>query len=285
MSNRFEPIIEVKPDGLQVPEVGQWAEQKYKLVGMYCEIFTNSMHQKWNHLVYIDLFSGSGHAQIRGTSKIILTSPLISLSLPNNFTEYIFCELDQELVKTLKERISRDFVIKNFSVIEGDCNKEIETIINRIPQFSKTNTGLSFCFVDPFAIKNLCFSSIKRLAHFAMDFLILIPTGMDAKRNYKYFIDEKNHSVDEFIDDKDWRKEFAEDYNQTNSDFVQYISDKFDSKMIELGYLKPETKQQIRSSSKNLPLYHLAFYSKHVQGNKFWKEVKKYFTDQGNLFS
>ena len=42
--------------------------------------------------------------------------------------------------------------------------------------------------------------------------------------------------------------------------------------------------KQIRSQDKNLPLYHLAFFSRSQLGNKFWKEAKKYSNDQLDLF-
>ena len=37
---------------------------------------------------------------------------------------------------------------------------------------------------------------------------------------------------------------------------------------------------KIRTHDKRLPLYYLAFFSKHETGLKFWDEVRKYATDQ-----
>ena len=58
--DKFNPQIEVKPDGLFTPIVREWSLEKYKLVGSYCDIFTNGMKNKWNQLVYVDLFAGAG---------------------------------------------------------------------------------------------------------------------------------------------------------------------------------------------------------------------------------
>ena len=41
--------------------------------------------------------------------------------------------------------------------------------------------------------------------------------------------------------------------------------------------------KEVRSDEKNLPLYHLAFFSKHELGYKYWDEVLQYGTDQLNL--
>jgi len=66
----------IKDDGLETPEVGIWAQDKYNLVQTYCDIFTNSMKPpKWQFLAYIDLFAGAGFARIRETSEIVETSP------------------------------------------------------------------------------------------------------------------------------------------------------------------------------------------------------------------
>ncbi len=39
----------------------------------------------------------------------------------------------------------------------------------------------------------------------------------------------------------------------------------------------------VRSIEKNLPLYHLAFFSRNELGRKFWKEARKYSDDQLDL--
>src|SRR5947208_1832557 len=94
MAKNFNPLILVENDGLSIPEIGNWGETKYKLVGGYCEIFTSGMRYKWDKLVYIDLFAGSGYARIKGSNKILRSSALIALSVTNPFHKYIFCEAD-----------------------------------------------------------------------------------------------------------------------------------------------------------------------------------------------
>ena len=75
MANKsFEPIIPVEEDGLTIPEIGSWAEKKYRLVGDYCEIFITGMKNKWTNLIYIDLFAGSRFAGIRRTNKILMSN-------------------------------------------------------------------------------------------------------------------------------------------------------------------------------------------------------------------
>ncbi|HTR81352.1 MAG TPA: hypothetical protein VMM58_06940, partial [Bacteroidota bacterium] len=72
--DKFNPQIEVKSDGLFTPEVREWSLEKYKLVGSYCDIFTNGMKNKWDQLVYIDLFAGAGYAKVKENNKIYKSS-------------------------------------------------------------------------------------------------------------------------------------------------------------------------------------------------------------------
>ena len=69
-------MSELIDDGLPTPEVGEWGEEKYRLIQLYAKLFATSMKAKWDYLVYIDLFAASGRSQVRKTNKIIPASPL-----------------------------------------------------------------------------------------------------------------------------------------------------------------------------------------------------------------
>lgn len=277
----FNPIFEVRDDKLEIPEVGDWSFQKWGLLGSYCNIFTTGMRKKWDQLIYIDLFSSSGFAKIKGTDRIYYSSAFIAMSIPEKFDKYIFCEKDQKLLDSLKKRADRLYPSLNVSFILGDSNENVNLIKKEIPPFGKNNTLLAFCFVDPFSL-DLHFNTIKTLAKGKMDFLILLALHMDAKRNLQYYIDENSDKIAFFVGDSNWRNEFQQ-FGTDGKAFIRYLAEKYDRNMSQLGYVKPETKHQVRSSVKNLPLYYLAFYSKHKRGNDFYKKIKKTATGQTEL--
>jgi hypothetical protein len=68
--------------------------------------------------------------------------------------------------------------------------------------------------------------------------------------------------------------------------FRRFLAERFARQMTTLNYLQAglETMLEVRSDEQNLPLYHLAFFSKHPRGYQFWKEACKYDTDQLTLF-
>lgn len=84
-------VLYAPDDGLEMPEVGAWAERKYELVHMYDELFATGMKNKWTR-VYVDLFAAAGKVKVRGTNRVLLGSPLLAINIPDRFDEYIFWE-------------------------------------------------------------------------------------------------------------------------------------------------------------------------------------------------
>lgn len=279
----MEPLPSVADDGLHTPEVGDWAEDKYRLVRCYNEIFTGSMKNQWQHRICIDLFSGAGRALLRDSRKIVEASPLLALGVKNPFDQYIFCELDEQRLSALRERIARQHAKKNVQYVIGDSNANVSRILEHIPQHSRTFRVLSFCFADPFNVGNLKFATIKQLAagRRRIDFLILIPSGMDAQRNYDR---DTSESFAGFLGNPDWRDDW-EQQRVSGRSFANFFVDEFGKSMQRLGYLwhgVPST--EIIKNEKQSPMYHLAFFSRHELGAEFWKICRQSAAVQTSLF-
>ena len=277
------PVLE--NDELITLEVGPWAEYKYRLVWNYTKMFTTSMKSKWDALVYIDLFAGSGRSKIKNTSKIVPGSPLLALNITDKFNKYIFCDKAAENIQALKERTNREYPNIDISFTEADVNANIEKILSEVPQHKKGFKVLSFCFADPYKIKNLHFRTIKELSSRFIDFLILIPSYMDAHRNIAPYLNQTNSLIENFTGVKDWRIKWKSAESKRIK-FGSFISDIFGDSMKKLNYSYNGLSDmvQIRSHDNNLPLYHLAFFSRSKLGVKFWEESKKYSNDQLNIF-
>ena len=52
------------------PKVHHWAEDKYRLLAFYDELFSSGMKKKWDQRVYIDLYAGAGFSHIQGTRRV-----------------------------------------------------------------------------------------------------------------------------------------------------------------------------------------------------------------------
>jgi three-Cys-motif partner protein len=202
---------------------------------------------------------------------------LPALDVPDQFDKYILCERDPVSLAALRERVARFFPNADVRFIEGDCDEQIAEITSHIP----TGNGvLSFCFADPFDLSTK-FSSVRHIAAHRVDFLFVLALHMDANRNVSHYASGNNRKIDEFLGLPDWRTKWQE-AEANGTPFVRFLAEVFSKQMEGVGYLPVPfyTMKQIRSDVRNLPLYHLALFSKHQRAFDFWDEVLKYSTDQ-----
>ncbi|MCX6143733.1 MAG: three-Cys-motif partner protein TcmP [Ignavibacteriales bacterium] len=268
---RFDIIA--TEDRLLTPSVGAWAEKKYRLLHYYDRLFATGIKNRFRHRVYFDLFSGPGKALIEQTGKTVYTSPLLAMNLPDQFTKYLFCDEREDFLESLKSRVETHFDGVDAEYFNGDCNTEITRILRKLPPPSRRNTMLTFCFVDPFNLE-FKFSTVQALNSFRVDFLILLATDMDGARNRVEYELPTNTRIDEFLGDRDWRIQWQIEKNLGIS-FSTFLLNSFADRMIGLDYL-PKSRSRmvhIRSDDRNLPLYRLAFFSKHDLAYTFWDKV------------
>src|SRR5260370_36046604 len=187
--------LRVDDDGLMTPDVGGWAETKYRLLALYDELFSTGMKNKWDQRVYIDLYAGAGYSRIQGTSKFLKGSPIIALTVTNPFDKYIFCEESEDLSRALKARVHRIAPHANVAYVLGRCDTEIERICEEIPKASPSNKVLSRCLVEPFDF-GLKFKTLRKLSSVFIDFVFLLAVGMDANRNYDHYVDGNSTKID-----------------------------------------------------------------------------------------
>ena len=264
-------------DGLPYPTVGAWAIEKHRKIAYYASIFADSMRKKWNCRWYIDLYAGAGAAKLKGTDHRIKGSPLHVLGIEVPFDKYIFCEENPELSRALEERIKVFHPEANACVLKVNCNRSIDQICTAIPQFGPGNTGIGFCFVDPFNASNLEFETIRRLAtNRYVDFAVLIPSHMDIHRNAFNYTKPDCPIIDNLLGESQWRIDWAA-VNSASKDFGLFVADRFGKRMKSCGYIYegPECFEKIRMGEDfGLNLYYICFFSRHPRGQQFWKETR-----------
>lgn len=271
------PILE--DDGLITPDVGFWAEKKYRLVQNYASMFAASMKGKWDHLVYVDLFAGAGRSMLRGGNDIVAASPLLALDIPTPFTRYIFCELDEEKIETLQQRVGRDFGQHDVRFLHGDANLLVDKIFAEMPLPHRGCKVLGFCFADPYNLENLRFDAISQLARRYFDFLILIPT-MDAQRNIQAYAAASSSKLDTFLGNADWRESWRKaELRREGAEL--FLTRYYGEQMAGMEYKPTEPQETVAiRNEKNSTIYRFGFYSRHNLAKKFWQQVKKYSDDQ-----
>jgi three-Cys-motif partner protein len=267
-------------DGLVIPEIGPWGEDKYRLIALYDELFSKGMKDKWDKRVYIDLYAGSGYGRVKGRDTVLMGSPLLALSVDHPFDRYIFCEQNPQCLAALRERVKRVAPSADVVFIEGSCDDRIDEIRKAIPAHSRFSTVLSLCLVDPFDF-GLKFSTIRQLSDLLVDFLVLLAAQMDANRNYENYVVRTNTKIDEALGSSQWRERW-EEAKLPRERFPVFLAEEFAQSMTTLGYLptKAHDMKRIKTYENNMALYYLALFSKNKTAYKFWNEGMKYATDQ-----
>lgn len=271
-------------DGLHNARVGDWALQKYAYVQLYAEMFSTSMKDHWDRRAYVDLFAGAGRARIRGTERIISTSPIRALSVPTPFDRYVFCEQNGDCAGALGARVEREFKGIEVVVVHGDSNTCTADILGAMPSPGRGAKVLAFCFVDPFRLRDLHFSTLEKLSARFVDFLILVPTGMDTARNASRYLNPCCKVVDEFLGDAHWRDR-CPIQRRRGLPFAEFVADQLGQRLKSLKYMYDGLADSIviHSTAKNLPLYRLMFFSRHRLGLKLWKESLRCGSPQTEL--
>src|SRR5581483_3955094 len=272
----------VEADGLVCNDAGPWANDKYRLVAMYTQMFATAMKDKWPARHYFELYAGAGYSKIRGADSIIAASPVRAVTVPDTFSKYVFCEEDDEKREALRKRIQRHAPHTNCAFIPGDCNARIEDIVSEARSPSAGNS-LNLCFLDPYDI-GIKFSTVRKLAEMRMDFLVLLAVFMDAQRNYDNYTAEDSQKLDQFLGDREWRKEWRSK-DRLLEEFPQFLAEEFSKRMAMIGYIgQPlHRMKKVRTYDRRAPLYYLALFSRSERAYAFWDAVLNYATDQPKL--
>ncbi len=268
-----DELPELEPDGFYLPEVGPWSERKYRLVASYAHLFATGMKNKWDRRVFIDLFAAAGRATIAGTPRIIPTSSMLALAVRDPFDRYVMCEIDERCANALQQRVAREHPQADVVVIHGDCNQEVTRIRAELPKATRTNTMLALCLVDPCAVRNLKFSTIRDLSSLLVDFLVLIPSHMDANRNQTRLLRSDYPLLDEFLGGSDWRETWRERGSRGRArSFGTFIVEQFARSMESLGFLSDGPGAEVPVRDRGRLLYYL-LYSRSPRGKEFWRKA------------
>lgn len=282
--------LQPQPDDLVVRDSGEWARAKLDYLRRYMEIFEISMKDKWPERNYVDLQAGPGKNVIRETGEVLLGSPLIALSCQPPFTGYYFVEYDAECASALQKRCETSTNWNSVTIISGDCNVEVNTVVKHIKRNSPNSLNLAF--LDPEGLE-LRWSTVVALASVKkMDMVINYPQMALARVMPVNFGSDADGAVDQYFGTRQWRDIFREHQEKGKVGLHRDLIDLYRSKLHELGYREVKRDDELgdeplmRNARTSAPLYRLIFASKHPLGQDFWrKTTKRDAYGQAGLFS
>lgn len=283
-SDYFDPVIPASNDGFIIPEIEQWNVEKYRLIGKYIETFTQSMRERSEDMIYVDLTAGSGINKVKETGDIILGSPLIALSNPISFSKYIFCERETEQVQALKIRINKRFRRKNVVIFGRDVNAMTDKFSFYIPPNTGKYKVSGICLIDAFSM-DVHFEAIEALAKLGMNFLLVFSMPINQYQDYKHYNIEGKESLEKFMGAPMNQLEGLKEAN-ANEIYFRYLVKNYKSRIEALGYKTRGSFQPMSSTEMELPYYYLGYFAQNHSAEKMWKEVQKSTVSrsQFNLF-
>jgi len=256
-------------DGLPVHCVGPWAEEKYSRVRKYVDI-SRAVRRKFVNgpggATYVDLFCGPGRARIRETTRIVDGSILAvakeAKASKTPFTGVHIADLNESFVSAAESRLKRvGLVTKTYLGTADHTVGQVAAVLGQ--------HGLHFAFLDPYDLKSLPFSVIKRLAAFErMDMLIHV-SGQDLYRNLRRYIKQEQSPLDSFA--PGWRGKI----DAMNSDAtVRSHIFSFWLDRIRGENMQPSQGIEEVTGTKNQHLYWLVFVARHELAIKFWEDIR-----------
>jgi three-Cys-motif partner protein len=266
-------------DGLPAMPVGEWTRDKHALLKLYIEI-SRGVRKKFigarkAGATFIDLYSASGRAYIKGTDTFIDGSPLVAWTAARDcmvpFTQVHINDSDEELLSAAHTRLTRLAapVVKH----GGEALAVAEKLTKLLNPY-----GLHFALIDPFNLM-LPFGVIRHLARLKRIDLLIHVSAMDLQRNWARYTQQAHSPLDEFA--PDWRESvnLAQPEESARLHFVQY----WIGLLKNLGF-EGEIRFELITGSKKQPLYWLVLVAKHELATKFWKTAAQYGQKTQQMF-
>jgi len=267
-------------DGLPARVSGPWTREKLTYIEKYASAFMTAMAPKrktgkWAELVYIDLLAGPGRGIDRDTGAEFDGSPLRARKVVPAFDSLFFSDLNPRNIKALRQRISEaDSPRVNLRV--DDCHAVAKEVVS---QLSGRTLGLAF--IDPEGFE-VSFRLFQMLATRRIDVLFLFPSGIGIARNLRAFAKKAESPMDNLWGGREWRDlppaKLAAGKRLNPEEALSL--DKpwvlgFRSKMAKIGFQYQDEVDPYFTNEKNVPMYHLLFFSKDAAGLTIWRGIKK----------
>lgn len=267
-------------DGLPARVFRSWTREKLVYLQKYATAFMMAMapkkrQGKWDQLVYIDLLAGPGLGIDADTGEEFDGSPLIALHVQPAFDRLFFGDLSPKNVAALRRRIPPGD-LSRVSLKQGDCNVLVKEIIT---QLSSRTLGLAF--VDPQGFE-VQFTLFQELSKRRIDVLFLFPSGIGIGRNFAVFAKQATSPMDGLWGGMEWRdyplaklaagkRLKPDEERRLDQSWVQGFRDK----MAGIGFRYQDKSDPLLRNEKNVPMYHLLFFSHDSAGLKLWQGIKK----------
>lgn len=264
-------------DGLPVDEVGDWVEEKHRLLAEYLTMHGAVRESRYStrRNAYIDLFCGPGRLKIRGTARFVPGSPVVawtsSAECGAPFTEIYIADTDAERRALCAERLRR----LGAPVVEnaGNALEAAASVVARVDPY-----GLHFAFIDPYNLSELRLELLGALATVKrMDMMVHL-SAMHLFRNFDKNLAGELREFDTFA--PGWQDRVRPD--MTRDEQRRAAIAHWGTLVDQMGMeASPEMKQV--QNRQNRDLYWLLLIARHDLAQKFFRAALNASKQQRDL--
>jgi three-Cys-motif partner protein len=285
-------LLQPEDDGLAMRPAGKWAIEKLDYLARYIDLFQRGMRNKWPYRNYIDLMAGPGKNRIKGSTRVLLGSPLLALTTGVPFNQYFFVDTKRKNVDALRRRCDASMYTRRVWIESGDCNAIVDSVVEKIRR--DDSQSLNLAFLDPEGFE-MHWATVAKLASLKrMDLIINFPQLGLKRLMGPVIANEEWPIIDLFFGSKEWREIYGayQKGELRKIMLVRRIIDHYRDNLEQLGY--PEIQQghdlfgtePVMRNGQSAQLYRLLFASKHDRGNDFWAKItRRNAHGQGSFFN
>lgn len=271
------PNLLPEQDGLPMRPAGRWAILKLDYLMRYIDVFETSMRQKWPDRYYVDLFCGPGKDQLRGSTNVMLGSPLLALAAKHPFSRYFFADMEPKYTEALAQRCAASRLLHRVDIRTGDCNILVGGIVKELKH--NESSALSLAFLDPPGLQ-LNWTTVAQLASLPrMDLIIYYPRYGMSRNLPQACASNSETAFDRFFGAREWREIYQRwARKELSFNIHRHLKDYYKERLQTLGYVlpgadEPPQPEPLMRNSANAPLYNLIFASKHKLGLDLWAKI------------
>lgn len=237
---------------------------------------------KMDEIVFIDLCAGNGLYSLGTRTDLFAATALMALSQDLPITKFIFCDKDEEQLRSLKVRVNKFFRGKNVLLLDGMPDNLPKKFELYVPRKKRGYRVAVLCVIDPFSI-DFSFNTILQLAEQGFDFLIPFSFVLNDRLNYRYYVRESHEKLKRFIGDHTDIKRFESEVN-TNQTFYKKLVQVYEGNMLAMGYNTSLSTHKVDSGLMELPSYQIGFFSKQFSTRSIQQNVEATRHVQFDLF-
>ena len=251
---------------------GIWTIEKLDRVEKYLRAYLKVMKNQKFRLSYIDAFSGSGEAVLRGSEELALLnegrkftegSARRALQLDPPFDRYDFIDLNKRNLSELKTSVEKDHshLLDRTRFHDGDVNVKLPEIVS-----SLSSRDRAVVFLDPFGMQ-VNWSTLKEIGKLKIDLWYLVPVSAIVRLATKDLSKQDPkwaERLDLFLGDSTWRSRwYGKDndvpdlFGNTDERFFRKASTKdieidFHSRLTIAGFKMADNKLRLKDGSTHL---------------------------------